>query len=106
MRTGGAENARIEPEQNQWKEIDNVKRETTMMKALAGALLLGSLAAAGAEQALELDNVVVTPTGSEQDAFDTSLPVNLIQTRDLEERIVVSVVALLRTKPGVDAVLF
>ena len=81
-----------------------MKREQMMMKALAGALLWSSLAAGGAEKTLELDNVVVTPTGSEKEAFDTSLPVNLIQARDIEERIVVSVADLFRTEPGVDAV--
>jgi outer membrane receptor protein involved in Fe transport len=78
--------------------------EKTTMKALAGALLLGSMAAGGAELALELDSVVVTPTGGERDAFDTSLPVNLIRTRDMEERIAISVADLFRNEPGVDAV--
>ena len=43
-----------------------MKRVGMKRIALAGALLLGGMAANGAEKALELDNVVVTPTGSER----------------------------------------
>ncbi len=81
-----------------------MKRVGMKRIALAGALLLGGMAANGEEKALELDNVVVTPTGSEKEAFDTSLPVNLIRTRDIEEKIVVSVADLFRLEPGVDVV--
>ena len=50
------------------------------------------------------DVVVTTPTGSEKGMFDTSLPVNLLEIRDLEEKVAFSVAEIFQSEPGVDVV--
>lgn len=72
--------------------------------ALAGALLMGCVAVNGAEEMFDLDHVVVTPTGSEQDWMDTSLPINLIHERALQEKVAFSVAEVFSKEPGVDVV--
>jgi outer membrane receptor protein involved in Fe transport len=57
-----------------------------------------------AEETLTLTDVVVTPTGSEKESFDTSLPVNLLESRDLDERIAGTVAEIFHREPGVDVV--
>jgi len=57
-----------------------------------------------AQQSLTLEELVITPTGSDKQSFDTSLPVNSISLRNLEERIVTAPADILRREAGVDAV--
>ncbi len=57
-----------------------------------------------AEETVTLTDVVVTPTGSEKESFDTSLPVNLLESRDLDEKIAVTVAEIFLKEPGVDVV--
>lgn len=73
-------------------------------RLLVAAWVCCSSAAWAAEELVTLEDVVVTATGSEKERFDTALPINLIESRDMEERIVVSAADLLRFEPGVDAV--
>ncbi len=46
----------------------------------------------------------MTPTGSEKSAFDTSLPVNVLKARDIDEKIAVSMAEIFLKEPGVDVV--
>lgn len=57
-----------------------------------------------AEETVTLADVVVTPTGSAKELFDTSLPVNLLKARDLDEKVAVSVAEIFQKTPGVDVV--
>lgn len=57
-----------------------------------------------AEENSTLPEIVVTATGSDKELFDTSLPVNLLEIRDLEEKIAVSVAEIFQKEPGVDVV--
>ncbi len=57
-----------------------------------------------AEDIYTLPQIVVTPTGSEKDVFDTSLPVNLLVSRELEEKVAFSVAEIFQKEPGVDVV--
>ncbi|AKJ64807.1 TonB-dependent receptor plug domain-containing protein [Kiritimatiella glycovorans] len=57
-----------------------------------------------AQETVTLTDVVVTPTGSEKESFDTSLPVNLLESRDLDEKIAVTVAEIFLKEPGVDVV--
>jgi len=57
-----------------------------------------------AEETFTLPDIVVTATGSEKELFDTSLPVNLLKIRDLEEKVAVSVAEIFQKEPGVDVV--
>lgn len=57
-----------------------------------------------AEETSTLPEIVVTATGSDKELFDTSLPVNLLENRDLEEKIAVSVAEIFQKEPGVDVV--
>ena len=57
-----------------------------------------------AEETSMLPEIVVTATGSDKESFDTSLPVNLLEIRDLEEKIAVSVAEIFHKEPGVDVV--
>jgi outer membrane receptor protein involved in Fe transport len=68
-----------------------------------GALLCWAVAAS-AQQSLTLDDLVITPTGSGKQSFDTSLPVNRISLRDLEEGVVSSPADIFDREAGVDAV--
>ncbi|MEZ4602693.1 MAG: hypothetical protein R2861_04570 [Desulfobacterales bacterium] len=40
-----------------------------------------------AEEAVTLPEIVMTATGSEKESFNTSLPVNVIETHELDETI-------------------
>nr|VFJ57622.1 MAG: hemoglobin/transferrin/lactoferrin receptor protein [Candidatus Kentron sp. FW] len=57
-----------------------------------------------AEETIMLPEITVTATGSEKDSFDTSLPVNILDVGDLEEKIAVSVAEIFQKEPGVDVV--
>jgi TonB-dependent heme/hemoglobin receptor len=57
-----------------------------------------------AQETVTLTDVVVTPTGSAKESFDTSLPVNLISSLDLDEKIAVSMAEIFLKEPGVDVV--
>ncbi len=57
-----------------------------------------------AEEVFTLPDLVVTATGSEKELFDTSLPMNLLENSDLEEKIAVSVAEIFQEEPGVDVV--
>jgi hemoglobin/transferrin/lactoferrin receptor protein len=56
------------------------------------------------EEIVTLNTMVVTPTGSEKELFDTSLPVNVLNARDLDEKIAVSMAEIFFNEPGVDVV--
>ena len=51
-----------------------------------------------------LTELLVTPTGTERTAFETSLPVNLIESVELEEKITTSIKTIFEKEPGVDVV--
>lgn len=57
-----------------------------------------------AEEPISLTEIVVTPTGSEKEKFDTSLPVNMLEISDMEEMISISMGEIFQNEPGVDAV--
>ncbi|MCU0782885.1 MAG: TonB-dependent receptor [Verrucomicrobia bacterium] len=76
-----------------------MKRFTLSLAALSCCLSF-----ARAQEAVPLPPVVVTATGSEKALFDTSLPVNLLESRDLEEKIAISLAEIFQYEPGVDAV--
>lgn len=57
-----------------------------------------------AQAPISLEEMVITPTGSESDAFDTSLPVNRITSSDIAERLATGISDVLANQPGVDAV--
>lgn len=48
---------------------------------------------------ISLSDVMITPTGSEKESFDTSLPVNLLELRDLEEKVATSVAEIFQNEP-------
>jgi TonB-dependent heme/hemoglobin receptor len=68
------------------------------------AALLGCTPSLPAEETLTLKDFVVTPTGSAKEAFDTSLPINLIKSRDIDEQIALSVAGIFLREPGLDVV--
>ena len=72
--------------------------------SLSIAAVLCCVSLVFAEETVTLTDVVVTPTGSEKESFDTSLPVNLLKSRDLDEKIAVSLAEIFLKEPGVDVV--
>lgn len=78
-----------------------------MYKCIFIAVVLGAFGGyigAVADEAFTLDDIVVTPMGSETDAFDTPLPINQVSLEEIEKQIAVSVKDLLKMEPGVDVV--
>lgn len=69
-----------------------------------GAAMVCGASFAVAEAPVLLSDVVVTPTGSAKESFDNSLPVNLLEARDLEEKIAVTIAEIFHKEPGVDVV--
>jgi hemoglobin/transferrin/lactoferrin receptor protein len=86
-------------ERNHLKEFCIVKNRLFLIAAA-----LGCVSFAFAEQPVTLTEVVVTPTGSEKESFDTPLPVNILEIRDLEEGVAVSIAEIFQKQPGVDVV--
>lgn len=56
------------------------------------------------DEVAALPEMLVTPTGTEKIAFETSLPVNLVEAEELEEKITSSIGTIFETEPGVDVV--
>ena len=74
---------------------------------VASGLLSHSFAEGNATNPIEtvtFADVVVTATGSEKEAFDTALPINLLEARDLDEKVITSIAEVFQREPGVDAV--
>lgn len=71
---------------------------------LSVAAVLCSVQFAFAEEVTALPEMLVTPTGSEKIAFDVSLPVNLIESDEIEEKITSYIRAVFEKEPGVDVV--
>ncbi|VFM98826.1 MAG: hemoglobin/transferrin/lactoferrin receptor protein, partial [Candidatus Kentron sp. G] len=72
--------------------------------SLSIAIVLCCASFVFAEETIMLPEVVVTATGSKKDSFDTSLPINILEISDLEEKIAVSVAEIFQKEPGVDVV--
>ena len=53
---------------------------------------------------VSLSDMVVTATGGEKDRFETSLPINIMELRDMEEKITTTIAEIFKDEPGVDAV--
>ena len=85
--------------QNHSKEFTGMKKSILLMAAF-----LCGISMSMAEEPAMMSDVVVTPTGSEKELFDTSLPVNVLDARDLQEQITVSLADMFKHEPGVDAV--
>jgi outer membrane receptor protein involved in Fe transport len=86
-------------EQNHLKESAIMKR---VLLSVAAVLCCATFVLA--EETVALADVVVTPTGSAKKSFDTSLPVNVLESRDLDEKIAVAVAEIFHREPGVDVV--
>ena len=71
---------------------------------LFGAALLCCALFVSAEESVTLREVVVTPAGSESDAFDSALPVSVFTAKDVDDAIAFSMSELPKMEPGVDAV--
>jgi hemoglobin/transferrin/lactoferrin receptor protein len=55
-----------------------------------------------ADDVLALDEMVITPTGREALAFDTSLPVNVLSEDDLRKKLTMNMADVFAGEPGVD----
>ncbi len=84
----------------------NFQTPSNMMKWITPsvAALSCCLPFARAQNAELLTPLVVTATGSEKSVFDTSLPVNLLEARELDEKVTISLSEIFQYEPGVDAI--
>lgn len=67
-------------------------------------LSAGAARAQEPEPAAKLDDIVVTATGSETAAFETSLPVNRLDSEELKRAMNPSVATMFEAEPGLDVV--